>query len=191
MKIYFKIFLFCILIQPSFCLENKIYSISVCTTSSKESANICKENILKTSNLEAFVQENLNKSYSVYLGKFTTYDEAKKVLNNSSNFIKKQKPFIKEIENNIKIKEIERKIKEVDEEIRILDEKIINVNEKEKALAEVQRMESEKVLADELRKKTELEAQKIKEENKKALAEFQKNKEEKEKSFSRSSKNGK
>lgn len=58
--------------QPSFCLEKNIYSISVCTTSSKEDTNRCKENILKTSKSETFV------------------------LNNSSNFIKRQKPFIKE-----------------------------------------------------------------------------------------------
>ena len=97
MKIYFKILLFCFLWQPSFCLGNNIYSISVCTTSSKEDANRCKEEILKTSNLEAFIQENPNKSYSTYFGNFNSYNEASSTLNSSSNFIKKQKPFIKEI----------------------------------------------------------------------------------------------
>ena len=90
MKIYFKFFLFCFLWQPSFCLEKYIFSISVCTTSSKEDANRCKENILKASKFgtyEAFVLKNKNETYSTYLGIFTTYDEAKDVLNNSSNFM--------------------------------------------------------------------------------------------------------
>ena len=108
MKIYIRIFLLLFLSTPSFCFENKTYSISVCTTSSKEDANRCKENISKTSDLETFVQENPNKTYSAYLGNFDSYDEAKNVLNNSSDFVKKQKPFIKEIKNlqKVKIKKI-------------------------------------------------------------------------------------
>ncbi len=98
MKIYFKILLFCFLWQPAFCLEKNTYSISVCTTSSKEDANRCKEDILKSSKSEAFVLKNQNETYSTYLGIFTTYDEAKEILNNSSNFIKKQTPFIKKVE---------------------------------------------------------------------------------------------
>ncbi len=87
MKIYFRIFLFLVLIEPSFCLEKNTYSISVCTTSSEEAANRCKENISKTSNLEAFIQENPNKSYSTYFGNFNSYNEAKSILNSSSDFI--------------------------------------------------------------------------------------------------------
>ena len=132
MKIYFKIFLFFFLWQPSFCLGNNIYSIYVCTTSSKEDANRCKEDILKTSKSKTFVLKNQNGTYSTYLGIFTTYDEAIEILNNSSNFIKKQKPFVNEInlqntQENIKIAEVEEKIKEADEEIKKLDEKIIHI----------------------------------------------------------------
>lgn len=149
MKIYFKILLFCFLWQPAFCLEKNTYSISVCTTSSKEDANRCKEDILKSSKSETFVLKNQNETYSTYLGLFTTYDEAKKILNNSSDFIKKQKPFIKKIEKNkekevnlqntqenINMVEVEEKIKKVDEEITKLDEKIIHIKEdKNKAFA--------------------------------------------------------
>ncbi len=174
MKIYFIVFLFYIFVQPSFCLENKIYSISVCTTSSKEAANRCKENISKNTNIETFIQENLNKSYSTYLGKFTTYDETKKVLNNSSDFVKKQKPFIKIIKN---YKEIEITAQNTQEnknvEKRILEiDKIIN--KIDKALEEVQKIEKEKNLSDEQRKRTEIEIQKEQEIRKKIETEAQK-----------------
>ena len=207
MKIYFRIFLFLVLIEPSFCLENT-YSISVCTTSSKEAANRCKENISKTSNLEAFIQENPNKSYSTYFGNFNSYNEAKSILNSSSDFIKKQKPFIKKIENSeeekddtqkniqqeVQIlnentdKDIDEKIKEVDKEIKKIDENIILIKkrkaldeeeqrkkaelevQKEQELAEKNRKEKE----EEIRKKAEFENQKIKEERDKALIESQK-----------------
>ncbi len=183
MKIYFRIFLFLVLIEPSFCLEKNTYSISVCTTSSKEAANRCKENISKTSNLEAFIQKNPNKSYSTYFGNFNSYNEAKSILNSSSDFIKKQKPFIKKIENSeeeekddtqkniqqeVQIlnentnKDIDEKIKEDDKEIKKIDENIILIK-KRKALDE-----------EEQRKKAEFENQKIKEERDKALIESQK-----------------
>ena len=174
MKISFKFFLFCFLWQPSFCIEKNIYSISVCTTSSKEDANRCKEDILKSSKSEAFISKNQNGTYSTYLGIFITYEEAKEILNNSSNFIKQQKPFIKKIENpkeyeiNLqntqkytKIAEVEEKIKEADEEIKKLDEKILHIRE-----------EKEKAISEEQRKKADAETLKVKEEKEKALAEF-------------------
>ncbi len=187
MKIYFKIFLFFFLWQPSFCLGNNIYSISVCTTSSKEDANRCKKEILKTSNLEAFIQENPNKSYSTYFGNFNSYNEASSTLNSSSNFIKKQKPFIKKFENNeeekdntqkniqqdIQVlnenidKDIDEKIKEVDKEIKKIDENIILIK-KGKALAE-----EEKRKEQEIRKKIEAETQKIKSEIEEKIKEEQ------------------
>lgn len=86
-----------------------IFSISVCTTSSKEAANSCKNNILKDSNLEVFIQKNeKDHMFRTYLGKFESYSEANNILNTSSNFIKNQKPFIKKLDklekfNNIKI----------------------------------------------------------------------------------------
>lgn len=204
MKIYFKIFLFFFLLQPSFCLGNNIYSISVCTTSSKEDANRCKKEILKTSNLEAFIQENPNKSYSTYFGNFNSYNEASSTLNSSSNFIKKQKPFIKKFENNKKEKDntqkniqqdiqvlnenidkdIDEKIKEVDKEIKKIDENIILIK-KGKALAEIEVQKEQ-----EIRKKIEAETQKIKSEIEEKIKEeqefterFRKEKEEKEKAF--------
>ena len=176
MKIYFKIFLFFSLYQYSFCLEKNLYSISVCTTSSQEDANRCEKDILKTSKSETFILKNQNGTYSTYLGLFNTCEEAKKILNNSSNFIKKQKPFIKEIEKNkenninsqntqenIKIAEVDEEIKKLDEEIRKLDENIILI-EKEKTLAEKQQKE--------------IETKRINDEKNKALAETEKTKEE-------------
>lgn len=187
MKIYFKFFLFFFLWQPSFCLGNNTYSISVCTTSSKEDANRCKEEILKTSNLEAFIQENPNKSYSTYFGNFDSYNEASSTLNSSSNFIKKQKPFIKKFENNeeekdntqkniqqdIQVlnenidKDIDEKIKEVDKEIKKIDENIILIK-KGKALAEEEERKEQ-----EIKKKIEAETQKIKSEIEEKIKEEQ------------------
>ena len=209
MKIYFRIFLFLVLIEPSFCLEKNTYSISVCTTSSKEAANRCKENISKTSNLEAFIQKNPNKSYSTYFGNFNSYNEAKSILNSSSDFIKKQKPFIKKIENSeeeekddtqkniqqeVQIlnentnKDIDEKIKEVDKEIKKIDENIILIKKRKALDEEEQRKKAElevqeeqelaeknrKEKGEEIRKKAEFENQKIKEERDKALIESQK-----------------
>jgi len=172
---HLKYLLFFLLFTFTNALEKETYSISVCTTSSKEDANRCKEDILKTSKLEAFILKNQKETYSTYLGVFTTYDEAKEILNNSSTFIKKQKPFIKKIEKNkkneinlntqenIKMVEVEEKIRNVDEEIKKLDEKIIDM-----------KIEKEKALSEEQRKKANDENLKLKEEKDKTLAEFQK-----------------
>ncbi len=176
MKIYLRIFLLVFLSIPSFSLENEIYSISVCTTSSLEAANKCKEEISKTSNLKAFTLENQNNSYSAFLGNFSTYNEAKSALNKSSDFIKKQKPFIKKIENkkenkiniqntekNISTTNIENRIKEVDDRIKKIDNEIIYIREKQ-ALD----------IAEKTKKEKEVEIQKIKDENAKILVENQK-----------------
>ncbi len=128
MKIYLRIFLLLFLSLPSFCLENKIYSISVCTTSSKEEANRCKENISRISNLETFIQENPNKTYSSYLGNFNSYNEAKHQLNNSPAFIKKQKPFIKIIEKKIANENIQILDEKINEKMKQIDESIIKIN---------------------------------------------------------------
>ena len=175
---HLKYLLFFLLFTFVNALEKETYSISVCTTSSKEDANRCKEEILKTSNLEAFIQENPNKSYSTYLGNFNSYNEANSTLNSSSNFIKKQKPFIKKFENNeeekdntqkniqqdIQVlnenidKDIDEKIKEVDKEIKKIDENIILIK-KGKALAEI---EVQKEFTERFRKEKE-EKEKLKE----------------------------
>lgn len=188
MKIYFKIFLFFAFYQYSFCLEKNLYSISVCTTSSQEDANRCEKDILKTSKSETFILKKQNGTYSTYLGLFNSYEEAKKILNNSSNFIKKQKPFIKEIEknkeNNINSQNIQENIKiaEVDEEIKKLDENIILI-EKEKTLAEEQQKEIETKRIKDERDKAEIENKKTKGEKDKALVEVQKIKDERDKAL--------
>ena len=211
MKIYFRIFLFLVLIEPSFCLEKNTYSISVCTTSSKEAANRCKENISKTSNLEAFIQENPNKSYSTYFGNFNSYNEAKSILNSSSDFIKKQKPFIKKVENSeeekkddtqknvqqeVQIlnentdKDIDEKIKEVDKEIKKIDENIILIKKRKSLDEEEQRKKAELEVQkeQELAEKNRKEKEKEEEIRKKAELENQKIKEERDKALIESQK---
>ena len=211
MKTYFRIFLFLVLIEPSFCLEKNTYSISVCTTSTKEAANRCKENISKTSNLEAFIQENPNKSYSTYFGNFNSYNEAKSILNSSSDFIKKQKPFIKKVENSeeekkddtqknvqqeVQIlnentdKDIDEKIKEVDKEIKKIDENIILIKKRKSLDEEEQRKKAELEVQkeQELAEKNRKEKEKEEEIRKKAELENQKIKEERDKALIESQK---
>lgn len=96
---HLKYFLLFLLFTFANALEKETYSISVCTTSTMENANICKIGILKTSKLEVFILQNENsKSFSTYLGKFNSYLEAKDVLVKSSHFINQQKPFVKKID---------------------------------------------------------------------------------------------
>ena len=89
---FLLVFIFCNL------WGEEIYSISVCTTSTLDGANNCKLGILKTSHSEVFILPNENnKGYSTYLGKFSSYIDAKNALLNASYFIKQQKPFVKQI----------------------------------------------------------------------------------------------
>ena len=107
MNIFFYILIFLILNINLFA-TNTFFSISVCTTSNKDGANSCKNDILKSTNQNVFIiHDEKNNNFRTYLGSFDTYDQAKKVLNSSSSFIKKQKAFIKELERepNITIKQ--------------------------------------------------------------------------------------
>lgn len=101
------------------------FSISVCTTSTKEGANSCKDSILKDANLEVFILENKNDNkFRTYLGRFESYKDAKNILNNSSNFIKKQQAFIKKLEDEKAITKISNNDLEYDrylKEIKILN----------------------------------------------------------------------
>ena len=95
MNILFYILVFSVFSQNIYATN---YSISVCTTSTEESANRCKNDILKTIKEDVFILNNENdKKYRTYLGSFSTYKEAKDFLLKSSTYIKKQKPFIKNL----------------------------------------------------------------------------------------------
>lgn len=84
-----------------FANEVKNYSICVCTTTSLENANTCKNNIKKAQNAEIFVLKD-EKVYRTYLGTFKEYSQAKDFLDKSSDFVKKQKPFIKKLSDDLK-----------------------------------------------------------------------------------------
>lgn len=79
-----------------FALEETRYTICVCTTSSLQNANNCKNSIEKAQNTKAFVIKD-EKVYRTYLGSFKEYSQAKTYLEKSSQFVKKQEPFIKKI----------------------------------------------------------------------------------------------
>ena len=92
-----------------FANEVKNYSICVCTTTSLENANTCKNNIKKAQNAEVFVLKD-EKVYRTYLGTFKEYSQAKDFLDKSSDFVKKQKPFIKKLSDDLKSEKKEKTI---------------------------------------------------------------------------------
>ena len=97
MNIFFYILIFLILNINLFA-TNTFFSISVCTTSSKDSANNCKNDISESTKENIFIiKDEKDNQFRTYLGSFDSYADAKKFLNSSSSFIKKQKPFIKEL----------------------------------------------------------------------------------------------
>lgn len=101
MNIILYILIFIILNINSFA-ANTFFSISVCTTSSKDGANSCKNDILKSTNQIVFIiHDEKDNNFRTYLGSFDTYEQAEKVLNASSSFIKKQKAFIKKLEKEV------------------------------------------------------------------------------------------
>lgn len=122
MQIIFYIFILFIFNINSFATNN--YSISVCTTSTEDGANNCKNKISKYTKENVFIIEDKNdKKFRTYIGSFNTYKEAKKLLNSSSSFIKKQKPFIKEIkkESESTSVSIEKTINTLDNEYSSLE----------------------------------------------------------------------
>ena len=97
MNIILYILIFIILNINSFA-SNTFFSISVCTTSSKDSANNCKNDISESTKENIFIiKDEKDNQFRTYVGSFDSYADAKKFLNSSSSFIKKQKPFIKEL----------------------------------------------------------------------------------------------
>lgn len=92
-----------------FANEVKNYSICVCTTTSLENANTCKNNTKKAQNAEVFVLKD-EKVYRTYLGTFKEYSQAKDFLDKSSDFVKKQKPFIKKLSDDLKSEKKEKTI---------------------------------------------------------------------------------
>ncbi len=83
-------------------IQNKKYSISVCTTSTLEYATTCKKRIENSSvnNIVFIVKERKNR-FQTYLGLFDSEKEANQAIKISSNYVKQQGPFSKEINNNI------------------------------------------------------------------------------------------
>uniref|UniRef100_UPI0040487FB8 L,D-transpeptidase n=1 Tax=Aliarcobacter sp. TaxID=2321116 RepID=UPI0040487FB8 len=92
-------FLFIIIIfNISTFATDTFFSISVCTTSTKDGANNCKNKILKFTKEDTFIlKDEKDKKFRTYIGYFNTYLEAKLFLKNSSSFIKNQQPFIKKL----------------------------------------------------------------------------------------------
>lgn len=97
MNILFYILIFLILNINLFA-TNTFFSISVCTIFWWGSANNCKNDISESTKENIFIiKDEKDNQFRTYLGSFDSYADAKKFLNSSSSFIKKQKPFIKEL----------------------------------------------------------------------------------------------
>lgn len=110
-------------------IQNKKYSISVCTTSTLEYATTCKKRIENSSvnNIVFIVKERKNR-FQTYLGLFDSEKEANQAIKISSNYVKQQGPFSKEINNNI-VNQINSNLPYIDINQNILpEEKIIIIN---------------------------------------------------------------
>ena len=92
-----------ILVNISFAnIQNKKFSISVCTTSTLEYATTCKKRIENSSiDNVVFIVKERNNRFQTYLGLFDSTKEANQAIKNSSSYVKQQGPFSKEIEDNI------------------------------------------------------------------------------------------
>jgi len=92
-----------ILVNISFAnIQNKKFSISVCTTSTLEYATTCKERIENSSiDNVVFIVKERNNRFQTYLGLFDSTKEANQAIKNSSSYVKQQGPFSKEIKDNI------------------------------------------------------------------------------------------
>ena len=83
-------------------IQNKKYSISVCTTSTLEYATTCKKRIENSSiDNVVFIVKERNNRFQTYLGLFDSTKEANQAIKNSSSYVKQQGPFSKEIKDNI------------------------------------------------------------------------------------------
>jgi L,D-transpeptidase YnhG len=99
----FRLFIVLLFIKSLvFCEEVQTYSISVCTSTTLKNAINCKKNIEKTHSFDVFIVKGTEQKYVTFLGSFFEYSQAKSLLDESSDFIKKQKPFIKKLPYNLK-----------------------------------------------------------------------------------------
>jgi L,D-transpeptidase YcfS len=89
-----------------FGLEAQTYSISVCTTSTLENAINCKKDASKNESSNFFIVKNKDGKYRTYLGSFSTYSQAKDLINKSSEFVKKQQPFIEKLPYDLKARNL-------------------------------------------------------------------------------------
>ncbi|TLS96671.1 L,D-transpeptidase [Aliarcobacter cibarius] len=127
-------------------IQNKKYSISVCTTSTLEYATTCKKRIENSSvnNIVFIVKERKNR-FQTYLGLFDSEKEANQAIKISSNYVKQQGPFSKEINNNI-VNQINSNLPYIDINQNILpEEKIIIINDE--PIAKVEEIK-EKIVED-------------------------------------------
>lgn len=99
-----------------FGLSTQTYTISICTTSTLENAINCKKKASKDVSSDIFIVKNKDGKYRTYLGSFSTYSQAKDLINKSSEFVKKQQPFIEKLPYDLKT-------------INFKDSKYIDINE--------------------------------------------------------------
>ncbi len=105
MKISFYFVLLIFVLSENIFANQNIYSISICTTKYQEGANRCVENILKYDHKKAFIEkEPTDNFYRTFIGKYSSYTEAKIEMEKLSIFTKNQKPFIKLLNYNYPIK---------------------------------------------------------------------------------------
>jgi hypothetical protein len=77
------------------------YSISVCTTSTLEYAQICKKRILTNSTADVFIVKTEDNKYVTYLGVYDDKKQARYTIKTSSSYVKQQNPFVKILSEDI------------------------------------------------------------------------------------------
>lgn len=85
-----------------FSVEVQTYSISVCTTTTLKNAITCKKEIEKTHSFDTFIVKTNDGKFRTFLGSLSNYSQAKSLLDESSDFIKKQEPFVQKLPYNLK-----------------------------------------------------------------------------------------
>ena len=77
------------------------YTISICTTLSLENALICKKRVFDNMDGKVFIVKDKDGKYYTYLNIYDNKNEARNIINKSSNYVKQQKPYVKAIDENI------------------------------------------------------------------------------------------
>lgn len=77
------------------------YTISVCMTLSLENALVCKKRIFDKMDGKVFIVKDKDERYYTYLDIFDNKDEARRIINSASDYVKKQKPYVKTISEEI------------------------------------------------------------------------------------------